>query len=151
VPIILHAIERNGSIAGAPPLPEGAAQETASSYPAYYEAIGFAKPWIGYLARRGGEWAGACGFKGAPKNGRVEIAYFTFPEFEGQGIATEMARALIAIATEAEPSVVITARTLPQEGASTVILRKLGFARVGVVTDADDGNVWEWVLERQAR
>ncbi len=145
--VILYDIERNGSLSQAEALPDGIAADTASSYPAYYEAIGFERPWIGYLARRDGAWVGACGFKGAPKAGRVEIAYFTFPEFEGGGVATSMARALVELALSVNPSPIVTARTLPQEGASTAILRKLGFAKTGTVPDPDDGNVWEWVLE----
>lgn len=145
--ITLHPIERNGTVSDAPWLPDGEPMETASSYPAYYEAIGFVKPWIGYLAQRDGEWVGACGFKGAPKDGRVEIAYFTFPDFEGQGIATAMARALIAMAADADASVTVTARTLPEDGASTAILRKLGFAKTRTVSDPDDGSVWEWALK----
>lgn len=32
--------------------------------------------------------AGSCSFAGQPQNGGVEIAYWTFQEFEGQGMAT---------------------------------------------------------------
>ncbi|MCL4693361.1 MAG: GNAT family N-acetyltransferase [Candidatus Hydrogenedentes bacterium] len=144
--VTLYDIERNGSLAQADTPVDGVAADTASSYPAYYEAIGFEKPWIGYLARHDSAWVGACGFKGAPKAGRVEIAYYTFPEFEAQGVATAMARALVFVAQNADPSPIVTARTLPKEGASTAILRKLGFTKTGTVPDPDDGNVWEWVL-----
>lgn len=41
---------------------------------------------------------GTCGFKSSPDQGRVEIAYFTFPDFEGRGLATAMAGELLAIA-----------------------------------------------------
>ena len=60
-----------------------------------------------------------------------EIAYFTFPEFEGRGIATAMARELLDLAKTAEPGIVVTAQTLPQHNASTRILEKLDFARAG--------------------
>jgi RimJ/RimL family protein N-acetyltransferase len=76
----------------------------------------------------------------------VEIAYFTFPDHEGLGIATAMARELIRIARAALPDVVVTAQTLPEENASTHILRKLGFAQAGIAHDDDAGEVWEWHL-----
>ncbi len=143
----LYAINKDGSVTGIESLRDDAAREVASSYPTYYEAIGYVEPWIGYLARRDEQWVGACGFKGAPKRGRVEIAYFTFPAFEGQGVATGMARALITKASEADSAVIVTARTLPEGGPSSTILRKLGFTKTTTVTDAEDGEVWEWVLE----
>ena len=65
---------------------------------ALYRSRGFNPPWVGYLAVHGLQLVGTCAFTGAPKDGRVEIAYFTFPEFEGHGIATLMAKTLIEIA-----------------------------------------------------
>ena len=39
------------------------------------------------------EVVGTCAFKGQPADdGTAEIAYFTYPEFEGKGYATSMAR-----------------------------------------------------------
>ena len=55
-----------------------------------YRSSGFAPPWIGYVAVSEGRAVGTCAFKCAPVEGRVEIAYFTFPEFEGRGLATAM-------------------------------------------------------------
>ena len=41
----------------------------------YYSKIGFHKPWIGYLASFDGkEVVGVGGYKGKPKDERVEIA-----------------------------------------------------------------------------
>lgn len=51
--------------------------------------------------RKGGRYVGACAFKSATTEIGVEIAYFTFPEFECKGIATQMARELVAIAESA--------------------------------------------------
>ena len=39
--------------------------EILSMTVAYYDVIGFHRPWIGYFARLGGEWVGSAGFKGA--------------------------------------------------------------------------------------
>lgn len=115
-----------------------------------YETVGFEPPWIGYLAVVDGEFAGTCAFKAPPADGRVEIAYFTFPPFEGRGIATRMARELVAIAHSSAPDVRIVAQTLPERSASTSILRRLGFQPIGPVEHPEDGTVWEWHLQTPA-
>ena len=109
-----------------------------------YRAAGFELPWVGYIAIEDGVCVGTCAFKSVPRDGSVEIAYYTFPEHEGRGVATGMARALIDIAAHADRGLIVTAQTLPQENASTTILRKLGFTHVGSVEHPEDGTVWEW-------
>lgn len=111
-----------------------------------YEQAGFQEPWIAYFAELDGEVVGTCAFKSPPANGRVEIAYFTFPEHEGRGIATAMASGLVLVARKHAPDVTVAAQTLPEYSASTAILQKLGFTNVGVVQHPDDGPVWEWQL-----
>lgn len=113
-----------------------------------YENHGFAPPWIGYLGVKDGVCVGACGFKTAPQNGAVEIAYYTFPQHEGRGIATRMAKHLIDIARVENPSITVAAQTLPVENASNHILRKLGFAFDGELMHAEDGKVWQWTLTK---
>ena len=66
-------------------------EATAAMYP----KTGFRQPWVGYLAVQDGQVVGTCGFKTPPKDGRVEIAYFTFPGHEGKGIAIVMLLALL--------------------------------------------------------
>lgn len=122
------------------------ARQVAAETVAHYERVGFQPPWTGYFALAGEEVVGACAFKTSPRGRRVEIAYGTFPEFQGRGFATAMARALIAIAREADPSLLVFARTLPRLNASTSILKKLGFKLAGEVDDPEDGKVWEWYL-----
>ena len=111
-----------------------------------YQTTGFKPPWIGYLADRDGDVVGACAFKAPPENGSVEIAYMSFPEFEGRGIATEMARQLVEIARQAQPGLTVTAQTLPQENASTAILRRQGFTLEGEIEHPEDGRLWQWRL-----
>ncbi len=100
-------------------------------------------PWVGYLAEERGGVVGTCAYKGPPVAGEVEIAYFTFPEHEGRGFATLMAKSLVEMATENGASRV-KAQTLPERNASTRILEKLGFRLVGPVIHPEDGEVWEW-------
>jgi RimJ/RimL family protein N-acetyltransferase len=71
---------------------------------------------------------GSAAFKGKPKEGRVEIAYGVFPHYQNQGIGTEICGQLVLLALETDPTVIVTARTLPEENYSTRILRKNNFA-----------------------
>lgn len=111
---------------------------------ALYTQTGFTRPWISYVAVEGNRPVGTCAFKSPPQENRVEIAYFTFPEYEGLGIGTWMAAELISMAGYADPDIVVTAQTLPRENASTSILKKLGFLLAGSLEHPEDGTVWEW-------
>lgn len=111
-----------------------------------YRITGFEPPWIGYVATHEGKAVGTCAFKSAPVNGKVEIAYFTFPDFEHRGNATAMARRLVALARAESPGVVVTAQTLPVRNFSNRILEKLGFRLAGTAIDTEAGEVWEWHL-----
>lgn len=135
--LALHAIEESS-------LPAQAAEVIASTR-SLYRRNGFAPPWIGYLAFEGNTCVGTCAFTGAPRDGEVEIAYFTFPGNEGRGVATRMAAELLRIA-RAHPAagICVIAHTLPEENASTTILRRLGFDWLGVIDHPEDGTVWKW-------
>lgn len=100
-------------------------------------------PWAGYLVEEAGVFVGTCAYKSSPVEGAVEIAYFTFPEYEGKGVATRMARHLIDLAIR-NGIVRVRAQTLPEVSASTSILQKLGFTLIGSVQHPEDGEVWEW-------
>ena len=123
-----------------PPL----ARDACQAHVALYRSAGFVRPWIGYLGCIDDRCIGACGFKGPAIEGRVEIAYFTFPPFEGQGYATQMATQLLTKALDNNPSLCVVGQTSMSENASTAILRKLGFQFVGTVQHPEDGAVWEW-------
>lgn len=111
---------------------------------AVYRENGFQPPRDGYLGEQEGTVVGAGAFKSPPRQGRVEIAYFTFLGYEGRGITTVMARRLVQLAQEADSRVCLAAQTLPEENASTAVLRQLGFERWG---DDEAGEVWEWRLQ----
>jgi RimJ/RimL family protein N-acetyltransferase len=103
--------------------------------------------WGGYLAadEETGRVIGACGFKHGPQgDGRVEIAYFTFPGYEGKGYATAMATELLHMALGSHEVREVIAHTLPEANASTRILEKIGLRCTGPVDDPDDGTVWRW-------
>jgi len=111
-----------------------------------YGSVGYEPPWIGYLAFEDDTCVGACGFKSPPENNRVEIAYFTFPEHESRGVATQMASELIRLAREKLPAVTLAAQTLPEYNASTSVLKKLRFRLAATLEHPEDGQVWEWQL-----
>ncbi len=119
-------------------------RETIQMSVNFYQKVGFDPPWIGYYARVADELVGSAAFKGKPRDGKVEIAYGTFPQHRGRGIGKEMCRQLVLLALQSDPAVRITARTLPENNESTSILKKNGFALLGTIWDEEDGNVWEW-------
>lgn len=130
----------------------GAAFQTAEcldiieGYTDYYKKIGYVKPWIGYFILDGDVVKGVCGFTGAPTDGKVEIAYHTFPAYEGQGVATVACSLLLNVAASAEETVIITAKTAPEHNVSTRILQKYGFEQTEIVQDHEIGNAWFWEM-----
>lgn len=88
---------------------------------------------LGYLVVEGEsqEMVGTCSFQGPPEEGAVGIAFYTFPGFEGRGIATEMARFLVERAREDERVTVVVAETPPDAGAAARVLEKIGMRFAG--------------------
>ena len=119
-------------------------QESVIMTIGFYKKVGFVQPWIGYIAKQDGEMVGAAGFKGQPINGTIEIAYGTFEDYQKKGIGTEICRQLVELSLRTDPTIKITARTLPEKNYSTRILEKNNFVLLGFVTDPEDGEVWEW-------
>ena len=142
----LIAITENGELAKPVPSTPEVAAKIVEATTQLYRVVGYEPPWIGYLAVENGICVGTCGFKSPPQNNRVEIAYFTFPEYESRGIATRMAAELIRLASEKMAAVTVAAQTLPEESASTSVLKKLRFRLVGTLEHPEDGMVWEWQL-----
>lgn len=127
-------------------------QDVASQIKLFLSKIGDTHEWGCYLAANGQQQiVGTCGFKGKPDgNGQVEIAYFTFPPFQGCGYATAMATALIGRARDAKCVHAVIAHTLPESNASTRVLQKVGMQFVSKHTDPEDGLVWQWSLRFNA-
>jgi len=140
----LIAISESGELARPVPSTPQIAVEVVEATTQLYRTVGYEVPWIGYLAIENGTCVGTCGFKSAPVNNRVEIAYFTFPGHESRGVATRMAAELIGLALDQMPALTVAAQTLPEENASTSVLKKLRFRLVATVEHPEDGLVWEW-------
>ena len=138
----LLPIDESGHV-DLPAMPD-AMRENCELTAGFYKVVGFNPPWIGYVAVADGQPVGGGAFKGAPAANRVEIAYYTLGGLEGQGWATATARELVRIARANRPGLVIAAQTLPEKGASTSVLERLGFSNQGSVIHPEDGEVWEW-------
>ena len=115
----------------------------------FYQKIGFNKPWVGYFAHNNNQVVGTGSFTGQPKDGKIEIAYWTFKEFEGQGIASFVCKQLITIAKTTDPEIIITAKTAPEHNASTKILQNNGFTFTEITLDDEIGNAWFWTLKNE--
>jgi RimJ/RimL family protein N-acetyltransferase len=104
--------------------------------------------WFGYLVIEGEtqQMVGTCSFKGPPVDHALEIAYFTFPGYEGQGIGTAMARFLVERAAQLPGVKAVIAHTAPGSSASTHILDKLGLTLIGPAQD-EGAEVWVWRKE----
>ena len=110
----------------------------------FYKKVGFTPPWICYYVEEDGELNGNAAFKGKPINNAVEIAYGTMEKHRQKRIGTKICKQLVELSLATDPSVRITARTLPENNFSTKILQKNSFVLLGMVTDPEDGEVWEW-------
>lgn len=90
---------------------------------------------------------GSGGYKGKPTNeGEIEIGYEITPEFRNQGLATELAKALVENAFEFDQVKLISAHTLGEFNPSTKVLLKCGFEKVEELNDPDEGIIWKWEL-----
>lgn len=119
-------------------------QTLLAMYDDFYPKIGFNFPWVAYFVVRQDQIVGSCSFVGQPKDGKVELAYWTFMEFERQGIASFACKELVAIAKQTDPMVTITAKTAPEKNASTKILEYNNFVFTEIVQDDEIGDAWLW-------
>ncbi len=122
-------------------------QMLLKTYDEYYQKIGYNLPWVGYFVIEENQIVGSCGFTEQPKDGKVEIAYWTFKEYERQGISTFSCKELILISQQSDPTIIITAKTAPEHNASTKILQNNGFTFAEIVQDDEIGDAWLWTLK----
>jgi [ribosomal protein S5]-alanine N-acetyltransferase len=98
----LVGIQRDGALGRTDIVVHEPASSAIAATLQMYERRGYIEPWIGYLAVEGGVVVGTCAFTSPPVSETVEIAYFTFPQFEGHGVATRMARRLMSMARKSD-------------------------------------------------
>jgi RimJ/RimL family protein N-acetyltransferase len=93
---------------------------------------------------------GEGGYKGRPDaEGVVEIGYAILPEYRRRGLASEAARALTDKAFSHAEVTAVQAHTLKDGTASINVLKKLGMKFVGTAQDPDEGEVFQWKVERK--
>lgn len=123
-------------------------QQLLGIYEDFYPKIGFNLPWVGYFVIKDDTIVGSCGFVGQPTGGKVELAYWTFKEYEGQGIASFACKELVKIAKQTDPSLTIHAKTAPESNASTKILENNNFVFTEIVQDDEIGDAWLWTHKK---
>jgi [ribosomal protein S5]-alanine N-acetyltransferase len=69
-------------------------------------------------------------------------------EYQGRGVATEAAQALVDYALSTGQVRVVRAHTRPDGKASMRVLGKLGFICIGEVLDPEDGLVVRWEIQK---
>lgn len=138
--LIKETIDENRQFTGNPDCKESIYMTVA-----FFQKVGYKIPWVGYYAEHDGLIVGSAGFKGGPKAGVVEIAYGTFEQYRNNGVGTAICRSLIELSLHTDPSVTISACTLPENNFSVRILEKNGFIYSGIVNDPEDGKVWQWM------
>ena len=84
-----------------------------------------------YVVAEDGRLAGTAGYKGAPRDGTVEIGYGILPDYQRRGLATEAAALLIEKAFR-EPGIQsVTAETLPHLLGSIRVMENNGLRLIG--------------------
>ena len=114
----------------------------------FYKRVGFTPPWICYYVEENDELVGSAAFKEQPIYNTVEISYGTMENHRQKGIGTRICKQLVELSLATDPSVRITARTLPEKNYSTRILERNNFILLGFLTDPEDGEVWEWEYKK---
>ncbi|QIP14322.1 GNAT family N-acetyltransferase [Spirosoma aureum] len=108
-------------------------------------------PWWLYffIHRDDNALIGVGGYKGMPDDtGMVEIGYEIYPDYRGQGLATETAQGLINRAFEYPEVMLVKAHTLAEMSASVRVLEKCGMVFNDAFDDPNDGPVWQWQVKR---
>ncbi len=122
-------------------------EKILETYRCMYKAVGYEEPWVAYVAFHGYDVAGTCAFRSRPQQGSVEIAYYTFPPYQGRGIGSRMVTALMEIARGEDPSIIIVVRVVGGDTPANSILKKFGFKLVTTETASDgEAEIWEWHL-----
>lgn len=105
------------------------------------------RPWFFYwvIDHQRGRLVGSGGFAGRPdENGHVFIGYSTYPEEEGRGYASATAAALVSWALVQPGVTQVRATIKPDNAASLRVAARAGLARIGEMTDDEDGPLELW-------
>jgi RimJ/RimL family protein N-acetyltransferase len=89
------------------------------------------------------------GFKGAPRDGMVELGYEIAESCRRRGHATAAVRAMVAEAFSSADVTMVIAHTLPERNPSNELLGRLGFTFDREVRQGDE-IAWRFVLLRSS-
>ena len=106
---------------------EGQTWQSIHSAIAHWEQHGYGG-WA-FRHKADGRFVGYCGLKQVVVSGNneVELLYAVMSDFWGQGLATEMANAVLMIAEEQLDLTDVVSYTLPTNRASQRVMEKVGF------------------------
>lgn len=113
-------------------------------------AAGHASPWATIFLivdDLNGRIVGACGFKTAPRHGRVAVGYGVAPVARSKGAATAALGLLVQKAYMAGATEVL-AEVAPDNLASTRVVQKAGFTLTGSRLDDENEYVIQWIVRR---
>jgi RimJ/RimL family protein N-acetyltransferase len=96
------------------------------------------------VSKESGEILGGCRFKGEPVNGRVEIGYGVAKSARRRGVATAAVTQLLRLAASSGRVQHLDAHIVPDNIASSKVVSRLGFTRMGTVVDSDGELVVHW-------
>lgn len=153
--LILRERERLEDLAGArfpdpllaPPLMEDALPFMRDRLRAHPDELGWWS-WL-IISTASQEAVGVAGLGGKPNDaGVVLLGYSIYPARQGQGYATEAARALLAWAL-GQPGVDAVRATIPPDHARSIrVAEKLGMQQVGTAQDDDVGDILVYEARR---
>jgi RimJ/RimL family protein N-acetyltransferase len=101
-------------------------------------------PWL-MVSADTGEILGGCRFKGAPREGCVEIGYGVAHSARRRGVATAAVVQLLQLAAASGEVRRVVAHIVPDNIASAGVVSRLGFEAGQVIADADGELVVPWV------
>lgn len=113
---------------------EEQAKQAIQQYPDF-NTIGYGR-WACIL-KESQRMIGFCGLKYLPDQDAVDLGYRFFPEYWGQGLATEASRVCLDFGFQVIGLQQIVAFVLPENGGSIRVLQKLGMVRDGELVEGD--------------
>ncbi len=155
VPLGLDAIEASlrgaAEIAGWPLAPGALPPEPVLVTAKRALECGRVGPWhapFAFVDAASGRIVGSGGFKGEPREGRVEIGYGVSPDEQRRGHATAAVAGLVAIAFAFPEIREVFAETAAENVPSQRVLEKAGFRKTSEHVSASDGPMFLWTLPR---
>lgn len=101
-----------------------------------------------YFIQKNTQIIGACGFKEAPKNRRIEIGYNVAPDARGLGVATAAIKQLSQIAFDSTLVNTVFAIIASDNKASLNVVQKNGFSFKEFIVDSDGEQLECWELNK---